>query len=246
MPGVTFFGNPTHWKNIPRAENPDFAFSLTDDVVLETAGQSYRHLKRISRPAALACTSRLALRVLLEQTSPCLNPSWETFKFPSENFVVKQSVSTLNLGVRFFAYEDQLESIKKMLRTFTSDLNNRGVLEAYIEGEQFEIDGFRWNGKTEFFYPLHQTWDRKTNKILEYNRVSNYHIDHKLKLAAISALDAIGLDNSCFCVEIRLDSDLKPYIIEMHARLGDDKGLESLLWHTSPLQYIQNKTLGVI
>lgn len=246
MPGVTFFGNPTYWKNIPRAEKPDFAFSLTDDVVLGTASHDYRHLKRISQPAALACTSRLALRVLLGQTKPCLNPSWETFKFPSENFVVKGSVSTLNLGVRFFAYEDQLESMKSMLRTFTEDLDNRGMIEEYIQGEQFEVDGFRWNGNTEFFYPLHQTWDRKTNKILEYNRVTDYHIDFKLKMAATSALDAIGLDNSCFCIEIKLDEKLRPYIIEIHARLGDDKNLEQILWPTPPLQHIQNKIIGVI
>lgn len=208
-----------------------YAMALDEESVLDVAFL-HEGQRRLSRSAAVACTSRLAQRVALATTG--LNPEWEPWHFRPG--VVKAPASTLNQGVRFFLPLDTMPAVSR-LAAHVPELARLGVVEAFIAGDAWELDGFVIEGEISFFKPMRQWWTPDWAKIVGYER-DRAPVD--LYLAAQKAIWAVGLDNSPFCIELRHAAG-RWYVIEIHARLGEDdeKGLLAVMCDRNPYQVIE-------
>ena len=144
--------------------------------------------------------------------------------------MVKAPSSALGSGVRHFG--DVIEEVA-ILERYAPDLAQFGVVERLVEGEQYEADGFVLGGQLRFFHPLHQTW--RDRRIVAYRRCEP---PPGLRAAVAAAVRATGLDDAPFCAELK-HYDGRWTLIELHARLGEDPGLEQAMWDLPVLDVIE-------
>lgn len=226
MTRVQWLGESAYWKTPAPPTNPEYLFPLVEESVLSTA-LSITSLKKVSLRTATNCTSRLALRVALSSTK--LNPSWQPI--PWKPGVVKAPASALNQGVRFLPSNEYVETLAKV----NPELATCGVLEDYIPGEAWELDGCVIDGHIRFFHPIRQHWNPDNTRILRYERGMAPGIVGTVRRAIM----AIGLNNSPFCAELRLTPTGQWKLIEIHCRLGEDEGMGKIMWDCDPLQQIE-------
>ena len=203
--------------------------ALVEDAVLQVGARrdGTRHLTLV---AAVNCSSRLALRVALATTG--LNPDWWPYRFGGsrKRRVVKAPASALGSGVREFGH--LIEEVEE-LELYAPELAQFGVVEEYVDGEQYELDGFVVGGRLTFFQPLRQEW--VGGRIVDYRRADPRPGLHE---AVATAVRAVGLDDSPFCAELRHAAG-RWVLIELHARLGEDEGLAEQMWDSCPLRAIE-------
>jgi hypothetical protein len=230
--GIWWVGESNNWNAPVKPEKPLFAMALVEEEVLPVAfSNEYAGTTRLSKSAAINCTSRLAQRVALASTG--LNPRWEPIKI--HQGVLKYPASCHNNGVHFIKRTEHME----LLAAYVPELAEFGVAESFLHGDPYEIDGVIIGGKIHFFHVIRQIWNEENDGILEYRRVEVTGIHY----AAEQALRAVGLDNSPFCIEFRLH-ECQWRVIEVHARLGEDPGLPTVMSDIYPLDFISGKTLG--
>jgi hypothetical protein len=207
--------------------------ALVEDTVLAVGAQG-DETRHVPLRAALNCSSRLALRVALSTTS--LNPEWWPYRFGGSSTprVVKAPSSALGSGVRHFG--DVIEEVA-ILERYAPELAQFGVVERLVEGEQYEADGFVLRSQARFFHPLHQTWC--DGRIVAYRRCEP---PPGLHAAVEAALRATGLDDAPFCAELKHHRG-RWTLIELHARLGEDPGLEQAMWDAPVLDVIDEAAL---
>ena len=222
--GVQWFGQTLEWKQVPQCLNPTVAMALTEDAVLQVATMQ-TNLKRLSVQAALNCTSRFAQRTALEPTG--FNPNWKPV--PWATGVLKAPASASSYGVWFLQTNRFVEKLKEV----APELAETGVLEEEVFGIHFEQDGFICEDEIYFFHPLLQHWNQDKDCIQAYERAEAPGI----REAASACVRALGLNHSCFCVELVRTAD-RWYVIEVNARLGYDDGLPELLCDENPLQLV--------
>lgn len=230
MNPIAWVGNTEFWKK-RQSTDPKFAMALCEEAVLETAfSPVYRGLLRLSKDAAIACTDRTVLRARLPAQ---LSPRYSIIGFPSTDgrFVVKNVASCAGSGVHVFGPTQYTEA----LNHWTDRMHNEIVIEEFLEGPQYQLDGFVLNNTPYFFNTLHQIW--RDNKIEQYIR-DNFGLIG-LRRAAEHAIKAVGLNNSPFCIEFRAGTDELWKVIDMHARLGEDFGLPEIMADRYPLDIIE-------
>jgi hypothetical protein len=148
--------------------------------------------------------------------------------------VGKAPASAANLGVRFFPHNEYIG----YLQSVAPDLARFGVLEEFIDGPQYEIDGFVIGDEIGWFQPLQEHWDEAGERIIAYERREPSH--GGWRDAALTAVRAIGVNDSPFCLEMRFDINWDAWrIIEAHARLGEDSGLSRMMSDEDPLCVIE-------
>jgi hypothetical protein len=228
---VKWLGRSNYWDDPEDSGgDPRFVMPLTEQAVFDVANWP-GGARRLSLQAAVNCTSRLAMRVALAATG--LNPAWR----PVECFdssVVKAPASVANLGVRFLPPNEYTEA----LRSAAPDLARFGIVEELVDGPQYEVDGFVLGRCVSHFHPLLQHWNEGSDEILRYERKVPPGQDWRP--AVLTTLRAVGLCDSPFCLEMRLDHRTGSWrVIEIHARLGADPGLGELMWDRSPLRVIE-------
>jgi hypothetical protein len=227
---VQWVGESDYWVAPKCLGDPEFIMPLSEDSVLEVA-TTQTTARKLSLQAAINCTSRLALRVALAATG--LNPRWQPLEWPGA-CVVKAPASCANLGVRFLPTNWYISALAQV----APDLARFGVIEERIEGPQYEVDGFVVGGRIEYFSPLLQHWNGAGDKILGYQRQEP--TDRDWAGAARAAVEAVGIDDAPFCLEMRHDQRRGGWkLIEIHARLGEDPGLPALMSDEDPLQVIE-------
>jgi hypothetical protein len=227
--GVAWIGTSRVWHPPPvNGTPPAFTMALVEDAVLQVGAQrdGTRHLTLV---AAVNCSSRLALRVALATTG--LNPEWWPYRFGGsrKRRVVKAPASAMGSGVREFGH--LIEEVQE-LELYAPELAQFGVVEEYVDGEQYELDGFVVGGRLTFFHPLRQSW--VGGKIVAYRRADPLPGLHEVVGTAVRAA---GLDDSPFCAELRYAAG-RWVLIELHARLGEDEGLAEEMWDSCPLRAI--------
>jgi len=221
--GVVWVGrnDSRFWPRQPEPIWAAVAMPLTEASVLKTAfDPQYSHLRRLSKSAALACTSRLAQRVALASTG--FNPHWEPC--PWRPGVVKAPVSVENLGVGYL----RANWYTRNLARYAPELKGMGVVEEWVEGEAWEQDGYIVNGRISWFWPLQQFWTPSRTKIRKYKRAAKFSGPSELRDATSEVVRTLGLSDSCFCTEWRL-TKRGWKLIEIQARLGQDDGLPELM-----------------
>jgi hypothetical protein len=233
---IKWIGESDYWTAPVCQDNPQFVMAISEDWVLDVATMR-SSARKLSLRAGLSCTSRLAMRVALGSTS--LNPKWSPLEWNGA-CVAKAPASAANLGVRFLNHNKYVQ----FLQDVAPDLARFGVLEEYIDGPQFEVDGYAVGGKVTCFRPLLQCWNPTGDLILGYER-KNPHGDWLE--AVLTAVEMIGLNDTPFCVEMRYHVPCKQWkIIEVHARLGEDPGLAELMWDEYPIAVIERACRSVV
>lgn len=222
MSKIYWVGNSSVWLKPRVPEKPEYAMPLVEEAVLETAfSPVFAGLKRLSQDAAIACISKRVQRERLEPTG--LNPMWKAFDWPDKPSVLKTSASWENLGITFNTISEPMH----YLNEYAPELLRKGVIEERVEGHHFQVDGFVLDGKIYQFNVLRQIWNKDHSKILKY---SSHGVEPEIRSQVDVAIDAIGLDNSPFCVELITSWDhRKDWIIEVNARLGEDTRLPDII-----------------
>ncbi len=227
---IQWVGESDHWVAPACLGEPEFIMPLSEDTVLEVA-RMQTSARKLSLQAAINCTSRLALRVALAATG--LNPRWHPLEWHGP-CVVKAPASCANLGVRFLPANWYIAALEQV----APELARLGVTEERIEGPQYELDGFVVGGQVGYFSPLLQHWNEAGDKILAYERQEPP--DGEWLAAARAAVEAVGINDAPFCVEMRYDLRRGQWkLIEIHARLGEDRGLAALMSDEDPLRAIE-------
>lgn len=160
-----------------------------------------------------------------------LSPAWvpddpRGFDFP---LVVKAPASTLSRGVRVVDSPAGLRRASASLdRRYADRLcavrlrpDYEVLFEAFVPGEQWEVGGVLRKRRTHtMFRPLRHVWNRPAGAITDY--VSG-PAPRGLMDAALLAVEALGLRDCGFCVELRGEPGAWK-VVEVHARTGEDDG----------------------
>ncbi len=223
---IYWIGNSENWDkpiHPTSGRSPFYAFPLVEETVLEVAfSPLYSAYKRLSREAAIKCTSRFALRSALPDE---LNPRWLAWHGFEEGLVVKAPASCQNQGIGF-AFPNEYS---RRLSEHTPQMDTKagtGVVEQYLPGPQYEADGVVVGGKVHLLVWTRQ--EGENGNIVEYVPLI-YPIEPEAPAEVIEAVvKALGLDNCPFCFEMK--RTLPPEaggwkIIDAHARLGEDRRL---------------------
>ena len=218
---IYWIGNSENWDKPvhPNGNMVDSCvFPLVEETVLEVAfSPLYSGYKRLSRGAAINCTSRFALRCALPKE---LNPTFAHWHGFTDGLVVKAPASCQNQGIGF-ALPNEYSRRLSDYTPFIDTKAGTGVVEQYIPGPQYEADGIVIEGKV---YILAWVQQRGNNgEISSYNWL-------EAALAPVeeieTAVKALGLDNCPFCFEMKRPNALMGWkIIDAHARLGEDRRL---------------------
>jgi len=226
---IYWIGNSENWDKPrhPEVGNPMkvYAFPLVEETVLEVAfSPVYVRYQRLSREAAINCTSRFALRSALPHE---LNPKWVDWHGFGDGLVVKAPASCQNQGIGFALPNEY----SRRLMQYDRIVGNIGVLEQYIPGPQYEADGVVIDGKVHLLAWSEQ--EGKNGKIVEYVQIDEGEYGLQAPGEVIEqVVKALGLDNCPFCFEMKLVEDYGEEtrsaqwkIIDAHARLGEDRRL---------------------
>lgn len=218
---IYWIGNSENWDKPVHPTDSDwafYAFPLVEEAVLETAfSPLYSAYKRLSREAAINCTSRFVLRCVLPEI---LNPRWNSFPFGA-GIVVKAPASCQNQGIGF-AFPNEYS---QRLAQYDPEMATHGVVEQYIPGPQYEADGVVIEGKVHLL-----AWTRQegeNGKIVRY-APPPFPESPTFPKAPTEVIEtvvkALGLDNCPFCFEMK-QAGGQWKIIDAHARLGEDRRL---------------------
>ncbi|WP_226568670.1 ATP-grasp domain-containing protein [Bacillus stratosphericus] len=105
------------------------------------------------------------------------------------------------------------------------NFSNKIIVEEFIEGQEFSVEGFMVNGK---YYPLGVTHKFTTNKgyIDELAHIFPADISKELENEIINFAEqvhyALGLQNTLTHIEVKLNNMGDLYLIELGARMGGD------------------------
>ena len=201
-------------------------------------------LRGNSLETAIICTDRLSQRKALENTG--LNPKWTIYssihdrEYFSKKFpvVLKKPASARSEGVKIAYNQNNLTNLLKLnFNNIVTRQMNRlyqvgfkpdydFIIEEFIEGENWEVDGISREKVAHIFRPLKQIWSKSGEKIVEYQALNP---PLALINSAIKAIEACGIKWSGWCVELKGRAN-NWKVIEVNARLGeDDKSFYHLL-----------------
>jgi hypothetical protein len=230
---IDWIGHSNWHKPKPTDGELRYRFPLTEEAVLEVA-TSNSELKHLSLEAAVTCCYRFAFRRALDDTG--LNPKWDYYRW-TPGAVVKAPASTASDGVHVV---NKTWSVARLEPHVKDDL--QGVVEEYIPGPQWEVNGVVLNGEVLFLRTFQQVWQDGT--VLGYR---SEWLQAWQRDAASMCLLAVGLDNCPFCIEMRRFEE-RAVVIECNARLGEDphhpldiKHLETLV---KDHEYSRDCTVG--
>lgn len=213
---IYWIGNSENWDKPIHPPDSDwafYAFPLVEESVLEVAfSPPYSAYKRLSREAAINCTSRFALRSILPRA---LNPYWQKMPNFGDGIVVKAPASCQNQGIGFALPNEY----SRRLLQWDRIAGNIGVVEQYIPGPQYEADGIVIEGKVHLLAWVRQ--EGENGKIVHYVPMLKEDSPAEVIEAVVKAL---SLDNCPFCFEMKPEKG-QWKIIDAHARLGEDRRL---------------------
>jgi len=227
---IYWIGNSENWDKPIHGETAiePYIFPLVEETVLEVAfSPLYAGFTRLSREAAINCTSRFALRSALPEE---LNPKWVDWHGFDNGLVVKAPASCQNQGIGFALPNEY----SRRLAQYDRIVGNIGVVEQYIPGPQYEADGVVINGQAVLLGWSQQ--EGENGKIVQYIRLPVKQGEFGFEAPAEvieTAVKALGLDNCPFCFEMKCiepevgepRSKVQWKIVDAHARLGEDRRL---------------------
>lgn len=120
------------------------------------------------------------------------------------------------------SYEEVLNYTKKAME---SSFEGKAIIEEYIEGEEFSIEGITYNGVHSFLAITRKATTGEPN-FIETGHIEPSGLDknvvNKIYNTVYKALDALGITNSATHCEFRISPNGDIRIIEIGARMGGD------------------------
>lgn len=195
---------------------------MTEEAVVHVAFANGKHGlgPKACRNAVFRPNQREALEPL------GVNPAWGEMVNPGPDTVIKRFRSTLSRGV--------------LLPNGSGGL----IWEEHIEGPQYEVSAVVGKGGEllTWFRVLHQTWSPDGRRIERYGRERELLLMPNRKPLPEWLTDiakALGLEYCGMNVEFRTRAD-KAYVIEVHARLGEDPRPEYVqAWSPEECPYLK-------
>jgi biotin carboxylase len=127
-------------------------------------------------------------------------------------------------------------------------LSNTLLVEEYVEGKEFSLEGVILNGKVVHF-SLTEKWVADQYEFIEIGHIVNipmpYEWKRRIELYVEDVLRALGADHCPFHAEIRL-CEGEPILMEVAARLAGDKigDLINLCHESNYFDYVYAAYLG--
>ncbi|ACB84029.1 ATP-grasp domain-containing protein [Natranaerobius thermophilus] len=120
-------------------------------------------------------------------------------------------------------YLDAIHVASHLKNQENLDTCNKFICEELIPGEQVTVNGYIFQGKVKIYGLVKAAfWDEKISfSHHEYPYELPEELDTKVKNVVEQAVKGLGLDNTFFNVELRIDQDKKQvYIIEVNSRMA--------------------------
>lgn len=143
----------------------------------------------------------------------------EGLKFP---LIIKPRAATSSQGVFKLNSIDEIHKYRKITESFSK--NGEVIVEEFLDGPEFSVETITYQGKTnivqvteKFITPFPTTVEmgHLQPAILNIDEIKN------ISEVVISAVNAIGIDNSASHAEVKLTGD-GANMVEIGARLGGD------------------------
>lgn len=181
---------------------------------------------------SLATTDRRLQRTKLRAE---LSPLWAVDRLPASPgpWFVKAPASTLSQGVAKLFRAGQLRKQKQDVwrnNPLLQSLLEQGwepgyqvVVEEFIEGLQWEVNGVVANGRVVVLgEPIRHTW--RGRSIVRYEQTTEWR--DELRGAVVQTVQDLGLDWCAFCIELRMAGG-RPVVIDAHCRPGEEPAGEA-------------------
>lgn len=217
------------------AKGFDRLFAMCEEAVLPVGyANTSLGLPGVDLELALSITNRYLLRQKIEAVGhDAWNPFWRRLTlteaqqedYPWLPIVLKAPSSTSSYGVKVLKEHTQrldlcVEEVGRQAYPYVDRLKQFGspvvyMIEQYIEGDQFCVNGVSRNQTEHLFEVVKHQWTG--DFITSYQTVKNL----KLQDMAQELADSLGLSWCGWNMEFRgQDGEYK--LIDLHARLGED------------------------
>ena len=226
--------------------------SIASDLAVVTVDFVAHRLGLTGNPPeiTLPCTNKYEMRkafrchgdpapafCLVEEPVAALSQLGCPIHFP---VIVKPTDRSGSRGVQLVFSDEELEhAVKTALQ---ESFENRAIVEEYIEGEEFSLEGISWHGRHRILamtkklttgYP----YFIETGHI-QPAPVSRDTYDRACR-TVLHALDSLGIQNGASHSEIRIAPDGRITIVEIGARMGGDCIGSHLVPITTGVDYVK-------
>lgn len=117
------------------------------------------------------------------------------------------------------------ELIKAINRAQTDSFENKAIVEEYIDGEEYSIEGISFKGKHKFL-AITKKFTTGAPNFIETGHIEpsglSVDMENKIKDMIYKALDALKIENSASHSEFKITPEGEVRIIEIGARMGGD------------------------
>lgn len=168
---------------------------------------------------------------------------WEKRKTNIElPIVVKPSDGSASKGVSVVKEEYKLESaIQYALK---SSKNSSVYIEPYIEGEEYGVESFTYQGEVYILGVIKQTMKMGEDGLLDYGHCVPsglpIEIEERIKQEVKKAIQALGIQYGSVNMDIILGKDERPYIIDIGPRIGLNLIASHIIPYSTGVNIIDN------
>ena len=210
----------------------------------------YLRRKDLMRTALQAAHLLVPKHVLIRSISD-INKAAQRITFPA---VCKPIDAAGSVNVKKVNNESELiDAAMRILKgndvLWGYQLSNALLVEEYIDGKEYSLEGVVQNGKVIHF-SLTEKFVSDQTEFIEVGHIVNAPMDNELKNDIQQYVDdvikTLQADNCPFHAEIRLNKDNQPVLMEIAARLAGDKigDLINLSLNINYFDYVYATYLG--
>ena len=137
--------------------------------------------------------------------------------------IVKATDRSGSRGINRIDSPDQLEPALK--EAFEAGFNHTAVIEEYMQGKEFCVEHFSWNG-THHFLALTEKWTTGAPRYIESGHLQPGRAKPEtlaeIKRVCSAALDAVGMQQGASCPEVMVMPDGAVKMVEVGTRMAGE------------------------
>lgn len=174
---------------------------------------------------------------LIETADPACIPTKDGFSFPA---IIKPTDRSGSRGVSIVNAPEEMQ--KALELSIQESLEGEAILEEYVEGKEYSLEGISWNG----IHHILAMTEKETTGVphfIETGHRQPARVDsstfENAKKVVLHALDSLGIQNGASHSEVRIAPDGMIRIIEIGARMGGDCIGSHLVPLTTGIDYVK-------
>jgi len=187
-------------------------------------------VKSVGQKAVETSNSKIAMHQALDQLGGRQWP-WEEItnlsnvqlEFPA---VVKPDRGTASKGVILLQKKDDLALVVEKNKELKDDISvgERWLVESFVKGRQFDLEGIAQDGKFKFYVCAEEYYEGREPYFPPawhyLNPPISADLQEVLDEGARQALQALGVRNGAFHIEMRIDSNGNTFALDYANRMG--------------------------